>query len=101
MPVRCIMGTGFNDVPLQLIQYPPGSHRHPSGHNIAILAGTNTNHNPKITADDANKSDTKTTATLDDMASGCDLQKQRERGTDTECYCVYCEGLGEGNIERN
>ena len=23
------------------------------------------------------------------------------RGTDTECYCVYCEGLGEGNIERN
>ena len=23
------------------------------------------------------------------------------RGTDTECYCVYCEGLAEGNIERN
>jgi len=24
-----------------------------------------------------------------------------ERGTDPECYCVCCEGLGEGNIERN
>ena len=23
-----------------------------------------------------------------------------ERGTDTECYCDFCEGLGEGNIER-
>ena len=24
-----------------------------------------------------------------------------ERGTDTEYYCVCCEGLVEGNIERN
>ena len=24
-----------------------------------------------------------------------------QRGTDIECYCVCCEGLGEGNIERN
>ena len=24
-----------------------------------------------------------------------------ERGTDTECYCVCCEGLGVGNRERN
>jgi len=23
------------------------------------------------------------------------------RGTDTECYCVCCEALAEGNIERN
>ena len=25
----------------------------------------------------------------------------KQRGTDTECYCDCCEGLGEGNIERN
>ena len=23
------------------------------------------------------------------------------RGTDTECYCVCCDCLGKGNIERN
>ena len=24
-----------------------------------------------------------------------------KRGTDTECYCVCCESLGEGIIDRN
>ena len=28
-------------------------------------------------------------------------QRAIERGTDSECYCVSCEGLAEGNIERN
>ena len=32
----------------------------------------------------------------------CDgLGRAISRGTDTECYCVCCEGLVEGNIERN
>jgi len=26
--------------------------------------------------------------------------KAIQRGTDIECYCVFCEGLVEGNIER-
>jgi len=30
-----------------------------------------------------------------------DWRKAIERGTDTECYCVCCEGLAEGNRERN
>jgi hypothetical protein len=28
-------------------------------------------------------------------------RRARERGTVTECYCVCCERLAEGNIERN
>jgi hypothetical protein len=24
-----------------------------------------------------------------------------KRGTDTECYCDFCEGLAQGNKERN
>jgi hypothetical protein len=55
------------------------SHRHRSGHSIATLAGTITNHIQKITAGDANSSDTKTTATLDELARACNLQEERQR----------------------
>ena len=29
------------------------------------------------------------------------LGRAIKRGTDAECYCVCCEGLAEGNKERN
>jgi hypothetical protein len=76
--VKCIAGTGLNDVPEHETEYPPVSHSHPSGQSIATLAGTITNHNQKIKAGDVNTSDTKTTARLDDMASGCNLKGERD-----------------------
>jgi len=92
--VRWIKGTAVNDESLQKTWYPPASHMHSLGHSIATLAGWTTNHNQNVTAGVANSSDTNTTVTLDGMASCCNLH--RERGTDIECYCVCCEGVGRG-----
>ena len=95
--VRWTKGTAFNDVPSQSTTHPPVSHLHSSGHSIATLAGRINNHNQNIRGGVANSSDTNTSVSLDGMASCCNLQ--RERGTDTECYWVCCEGLAEGNIQ--
>jgi hypothetical protein len=73
------------------------SHSHPSGHSIATLAGTNTNHNQKITAGVANNIDTKTTATLNDVASGCNLQGERDEIILN--VTVFVVGLHRGNME--
>jgi hypothetical protein len=49
---------------------------HSSGHSIAILAGTTTNHNQNTKAGVANSSDTNTTDSFDGMASCCNLQRE-------------------------
>jgi hypothetical protein len=56
--------------------YPPGSHRHSSGHSIATLTGRITNQNQNVTAGVANSSDTTTTVCLDGMASCYDLLRE-------------------------
>jgi len=74
------------------MECPPAAlHRQFSGHNIATFTGTITNHNQDIKTGVAKSSDINITVSLDDIASCCNLQ---ERGTDIECYCVGCEGLG-------
>jgi hypothetical protein len=62
---------------LQEMWYTAVSHKHSSGHSIATLAGTITNHNQNITAGVANSSDTNTTVSLDGMASCCNQHRER------------------------
>jgi hypothetical protein len=62
-------GRVVNDLRLHMTRYPPLSHLQFSGHSIATLAGTITNHNQNIRAGDAKRSDTNTTVSLDGMAS--------------------------------
>jgi hypothetical protein len=59
--------------------YPPGAHLHPSGHNLAALARTITNHNQNMTAGVATSSDTNTTVSLDGMSSCCNLHTESNR----------------------
>jgi hypothetical protein len=67
----------LNDALLHVTWYPPGTHRHTSGHSIFTLAGTITNHNQNKKAGVANRSNTNTTFSLDDMASCCNLQREK------------------------
>ena len=74
-----IKGIEFNDVTLQLTSYHPLSHVHFSGHSIATLTGTITNHNQNNTAGVAKSTETNTTVSLGGVASCCNLQRERER----------------------
>jgi len=78
-PVILITGTAVNDSLEHLMSYPAGSHLHSSGHSIATLAGTITNHNHKATTGVANSRDTNTTVRFDGMASCCNLQREKKR----------------------
>jgi len=91
MFVSWIKGIGFTDRNLHMTLYPPVSHRHPSGHNIATLAGTITKYNQNIRAGVANSSDTNTTVSFDGMESCCNLHRQR--GNYSE-YCVVVRVWG-------
>jgi len=74
-------------------------HSHSTGHSIATLAGTITNHNQNATAGVANSSDTNTTVSLDGMASCCNLQREREEMIVN--IIVLVVRVWEGNIVRN
>jgi hypothetical protein len=76
--VRGTEGTAVNGVLVHVTRYFSGSHSHPSGLPTADIAGRITNHNQNITADVANSSDSNRTMRVDGMASGCNLQRERE-----------------------
>jgi hypothetical protein len=76
MPVRRIDGAMFNDEPLHETWYSPVSQLHSSGHPIATLAGSITNHNQNTAVDVANSSDTNSTTSVDGMAGCCNLHRQ-------------------------
>ena len=89
--MRWIKGTAVNDGSSHETWHPPGSHRHSSGHSIATLAGTITNHNQNIRTGVANSSDTSITVSLDGMASCCNLHREKNY---IESYCVVVRVWG-------
>ena len=81
-----IEGILFNPESEQFTLYPSLSHLHSSGHCIATLVGSVTNHNQNIITGVANSNDTNTTVSLDGMAMFCNLHTERE--TVVERYCA-------------